>query len=295
VFLLACWPLALIPFRLSAAAWIGGTGVLWFASVRRLLPRAAGLPVIAAAFTPMWLNAMVGQTGFLTAALFGFALRWLDRRPLCAGAAFGMLCYKPQFGMMVPVMLAATGRWRVFGAAAGTVALAVALSVAAFGTATWQAFLNEPALVHRFLHREEAGSMISATGAVLSLHGPEWLAYAVQAAISVLAAAALIAAVRITGRRCPLGAFLCTCSVLASPWLHRYDLVLLAVPIAWMVTEGRRTGFLPWEKFGLLVVYVFPVVSFAVFVGLEKTIDLPFVMLLLLLLWRRAVRRGPVG
>jgi hypothetical protein len=83
--------------------------------------------------------------------------------------------------------------------------------------------------------------------------------------------------------------------VLASPWLHRYDLVLLAVPIAWMVTEGRRTGFLPWEKFGLLVVYVFPVVSFAVFVGLEKTIDLPFVMLLLLLLWRRAVRRGPVG
>ena len=47
----------------------------------------------------------------------------LDRRPLVAGMLFGLLAYKPQFGLMIPLALAAGGRWRRFAAAAATVAL----------------------------------------------------------------------------------------------------------------------------------------------------------------------------
>ncbi len=36
-----------------------------------------------------------GHNGFLTAALFGFALVQLDRRPIVAGILFGLIAYKP--------------------------------------------------------------------------------------------------------------------------------------------------------------------------------------------------------
>ena len=49
------------------------------------------------------------------AALIAFALVQLDRRPVLAGILFGLLAYKPQFGLMIPLVLIATQRWRAFG------------------------------------------------------------------------------------------------------------------------------------------------------------------------------------
>jgi hypothetical protein len=47
---------------------------------------------------------------------------WLDRKPLPAGIPLGLLTPKPQLGALFPVMLVASGRWRVF-----LVALAMAI------------------------------------------------------------------------------------------------------------------------------------------------------------------------
>jgi len=41
----------------------------------------------------------------------------LERRPVAAGLLFGLLCYKPHFGLLVPVALASGGYWRSFAAA----------------------------------------------------------------------------------------------------------------------------------------------------------------------------------
>ncbi len=41
-----------------------------------------------------------------------------------AGVLIGLLAYKPQFGLLIPLVLAVSGRWRVFAAAAATVAAA---------------------------------------------------------------------------------------------------------------------------------------------------------------------------
>ena len=43
--------------------------------------------------------------------------------------------------------------------------------------------------------------------------------------------------------------------LLATPYSYVYDLVMLIVPLCWLIREGMKTGFLPWEKFGLAVVY----------------------------------------
>src|SRR3984957_13263724 len=73
--------------------------------------------LLALAFPAVLVNLGHGQNGFLTAALLGGALAVLDRRPLGAGILFGLVAYKPQFGLMIPLVLAATGRWRSFAAA----------------------------------------------------------------------------------------------------------------------------------------------------------------------------------
>ena len=38
---------------------------------------------------------------------------WLDRRPVAAGVLIGLLTLKPQLGILFPVMLIASARWRV--------------------------------------------------------------------------------------------------------------------------------------------------------------------------------------
>ena len=58
---------------------------------------------------PCSINIGHGHNGFLTAALLGGALVVLDRRPVLAGILFGLLVYKPQFGLMIPIVLAASG------------------------------------------------------------------------------------------------------------------------------------------------------------------------------------------
>ena len=66
----------------------------------------------------MLINIGHGQNGFLTAALLGGALVVLDRRPLVAGILLGLLAYKPQYGVCSRIVLAVSGRWRSFAAAA---------------------------------------------------------------------------------------------------------------------------------------------------------------------------------
>jgi hypothetical protein len=56
--------------------------------------------LVASAFPAVFINVGHGQNGFLTAALLGGALHWLDRKPWLAGILIGMLAYKPQFGVL---------------------------------------------------------------------------------------------------------------------------------------------------------------------------------------------------
>ena len=90
----------------------------------------------------VFVNLGHGHNGFLTAALMAFALINLDTRPILAGVLFGLLAYKPQFGLMIPLVLLATGRWRTLFAAGATVVLLVIAATLAFGFETWRAFFR---------------------------------------------------------------------------------------------------------------------------------------------------------
>src|SRR4029077_10754332 len=79
--------------------------------------------LLALAYPAVFVNLGHGHNGFLTAALIGFALGQRARRRVLPEIVSGLLAYKPQFGLMIPLVLIATGRWRTVFAAAATVAL----------------------------------------------------------------------------------------------------------------------------------------------------------------------------
>jgi hypothetical protein len=84
-------------------------------------------------------NFLNGQSGFLSAGLILGATRILMKHPLAAGALFGLLTYKPQLGVMVPVALLAARQWKCVASATLTTALMIAATSWRFGVGAWVA------------------------------------------------------------------------------------------------------------------------------------------------------------
>jgi hypothetical protein len=57
------------------------------------------------------------------------------------------------------------------------------------------------------------------------------------------------------------GALLALSALLCTPFLLDYDLVCLAIPLAWIAAQVPRTGWFGWEKIVLLAAYLLPLVA----------------------------------
>jgi arabinofuranan 3-O-arabinosyltransferase len=240
---------------------------MYLAAVRAIMGERLGI-LIACAFPAVMWNMLVGQNGFLTAALIGFILLTLDTRPIVAGVLLGLLTYKPQFGILFPLVLAANGQWRVLAAASATAAVLVAASAAVFGLAAWSAFFTWlPATSEIILGDGRAGlnKLQSLFGVLRWLGAGTTTAFIAQ---GLLIAACALALVMITrDRRVPnevKSAALATGALLATPYLYMYDFPVLMIPLAFLLRLGLREGFLPGELAAMVaacgLVLVFPVV-----------------------------------
>jgi alpha-1,2-mannosyltransferase len=263
VFLMIASLLALLPYGWALALWMMATMPVYLAAIRAIMPGREAM-MAALAFPGVFVTLGHGQNGFLTAGLFGGGLVLLDKRPYLAGILFGLMAYKPQLGVLIPLALLAGGYWRTIFAAALTVAMTVAASYLLFGMETWQAFVDSFKLTRGIiLEQGNTGweKIQSIFSAVRMLGGSIELAYVAQAIFALAAAAVVISA----WRRKPgielMGAVLVTASLMVTPYVLDYDLVLLALPIAWLAALGLRNGFLPWEKFTLLTVFLLPLLS----------------------------------
>jgi alpha-1,2-mannosyltransferase len=240
VYLILCAALAHLPYLVAFVLFIAATLVFYLAVARRILyDRSITALVVLAAFPMVFWAIGLGQNAFLTAALFGMATLSIDRRPVAAGLLFGLLCYKPHFGLLLPIALAAGGYWRSFTAAAASAGTLVLVSLLLFGWETWHAFFVTAGASHAVY---ESGRILFAGfanpfGAVRLLGGPVTLAYAVQVTAS-LAAAALVFIVW----RCRLSlptraAVLAAASVVAAPVVIFYDLMLGTIAACWLVRD----------------------------------------------------------
>ena len=141
LFFFVAAPLALLPYVWAFILWVAGSLVVYSFAVSRIA--RSQLTLILACATPaVFINALCGQNGALTAALMGAALLCLERRPVMSGILIGLLSYKPQFGILFPVILIAGGYWRTLIAAAVASIAGMLASTLVFGGETLRAFLH---------------------------------------------------------------------------------------------------------------------------------------------------------
>jgi hypothetical protein len=252
------YPLGFLPYPAGFAAWIAATFALYLAAVCAILPRPAAVIAAITPF-PVFFNVLAGQGGFLSAALVGLALATLERRPLFAGCLLGLLTYKPQLGILVPVALAAGRYWRAFVAAAASGILLAAAAAIAFGADTWPAFAG--ALGERAASLSEAQSqafvaaLVSVFGTLRSIGVSAEVSWLAQLLVTA-AAAVTVATLWARPIAYPLkAAALAVAAVVASPHTHGYDVVVLTIAAAFLVKDGLAAGFLRGERTLLLLAW----------------------------------------
>jgi hypothetical protein len=233
--LLFIWPFGLLPYLLAFVLWT----LLGFAAFLFAL-RAGGIArehlLLVAVAPAVAINVFIGQNGFFTAALLICGLANLDRRPVLSGALFGILTIKPQLGLLLPLVLVLTGRWRAIVSAAVTTAMLVGATAFLYGPEVWTEFLAKVVPQQRYLQEHGEGLLFlqipSAIYAARMIGLPLGTAWAAQVAVS----GAAIAAVAWTywRRRDPVlsVSLLIAAIFLASPYTLNYDMVLLGWPIA---------------------------------------------------------------
>jgi arabinofuranan 3-O-arabinosyltransferase len=229
-------PLALIPYVPALVLW---TCAGWFAFYRALrIAMPSGRTLLLALATPaVLINAIAGQNGTWTAALFGAGLGLLERRPMLAGGLLGLMIYKPQLGILIPVALMAGGRWRACAAAAGTSAGLIIVAAIWFGPDLFADYLRQLGALRQLILEDGTGvwhRMLSVFVAARRLGADVTVAYAAQAAA---AAVALLAVAIVWYRDASFGvrnATLVLGTCLATPYLQDYDLVFGAFVVVWL-------------------------------------------------------------
>ncbi len=275
IFLLVATPLAMMPYPLALAVWQCSSFALYLFAIGAILRVArrdsetiaqVWLPA-AAAFPAVFINLGHGQNGFLTAGLLGTALVTLPRRPFLSGILFGLCTYKPQFGLLIPFALIAGGHWRtVLTAAVTGIALALT-SHLAFGGDIWWAFAASTETSRKLLLEQgDVGfeKLQSVFAAVRMWGGGISLAYAMQVAVSLMALGSVALAWRSRTDHDLKAALLIIGTLLGSPHVLDYDLLILAPAIAFLVSAGRTGGFRDYDISVLAFAWIAPLFARAV-------------------------------
>ena len=286
-FMLLLMPLGALPYLAALFVWQSLTLTFFVTMVVRLAGRSEAI-LLTLAFPAVFVTLGHGQNAFLTAGLFAGTLFYLDRKPVVAGLLIGLLTFKPHLGVLIPIVLMESRRWRVFFYAIVASVSFAALSWVVLGPETWGAFfastgkaatvLNEgmvPFYKMQSLYTSLRAAGLVA-GAAYVLHG----ALALGAAMTVLWVWRRQVDIRLKSAALGAGALLMT------PFLLDYDLAILVVPIACLPSYGLSFGFRPGLINLLCLAWLAPImVRF-----LNFLVAIPWTSLLLLALLYQIVR-----
>jgi hypothetical protein len=219
--------------------------------------------------------------------LLGGGAVLVRERPWLAGALFGLAVIKPQFGLLVPVVLLLTGERRVIAAAVLTATLLSAGATLIFGPKVWVDWFHLTSAAQAAMDNGAVGfaKMQSPFAAARLLAVPISLAYGLQGIVTL----AVVACVAFAswGRRYDLdvAALMLAGAPLVTPFVLDYDMVLLGFPLIWLGGQDFR----PWEKLVFVATFIAPVFArpLAMTVGIPI---MPFTLIaFFIILLRRAV------
>ena len=287
-FLLVLLPFAAMPY---VPAWLVFNLVsagLFLLVFRQVLP-VSGAWLVALGAPATFLCIIAGQLGFLVAALTGATLLLMDRRPIMAGASLGLLTIKPQYGVLFPLLLIATGRWRVFSVASIATLVLIGVSAAVFGVEAWQAFFRS-LTGETFNILLEGGAdwtkLQSFYACFYLLTGRERLAMGLHLACAIAVAAVVVWVWKSRASEGVRSAAAVAGSFLMTPYAYAYDAVTVVLAAAFLAREVVTRGALPWERLLICLAVAAPASFFV-----TASFATPAAMLTLLAL---AVRRARV-
>jgi len=236
--------LARLTYATAFLAWISLTFAFYGTTLAAIAKSRAALVL---AFAAPWTlaNLMVGQNGLFTAALIGIVLLNLERRPLVSAIALACLAYKPQFGLLFPLALAAGGYWRAFGWACVAIIVIFALSGIVFGFDTFSAFVNElPKSTRTLLAEGGTGwnKLQSTYGIMRWLGNVDWVAWTAHAVVAIGAAAAIVILWRSGADFALKAAGLCAGVLLVTPYVFAYDFAILGIAYTFLYRARRYDG-----------------------------------------------------
>ena len=273
-------PLALLPFGVALLVWTLGGGLAVYALLRRLLDKSTALFVMLG--TPaLFVNAVFGQTGALTAVFFGGGLLLLNTHPLTAGILLGLLSFKPHLGLLLPVALVFGGHWRAFMGASLSVITLFMASAAVIGVDAWMAFPERIADMQTIitLHGQGLWHRIPTTFISARLLGFEAnLAWGFHIPVALIALITVARVWKSDVLPSSKAVVLVLATLLATPYAWDYDMVVLTVVVAWRFKDG---DFRPWEASTLVLAMLLPFILAPLAKGLGVPIG-PVVLLLAL-------------
>ena len=179
-----------------------------------------------------------GQTGYLSGALMVAGLRLLPARPLLAGVMFGLLTYKPQLGVLLPVALLAMGGWRTIAAAVATFAVLAAAAGYAYGFNLWGLWAHS-LVEYATRFKSVVGYMPTIYANAILLGAWRSVAWGLQLIVSIPVAIVVWRAWR-QGPNPRAAALLVVGTFLATPHAFNYDLPMLTMGLVWYFAERLR-------------------------------------------------------
>lgn len=242
--MLLALPFGQIGYLWALLLWtLFGLAVLVPLAARHLNDQRA---LIALMLSPAAVFCLIsGQSALIATAIFIGIFTQLDRRPIVAGILIGLLTIKPQLGVLFPFMLIASGRWRVFFAAAAAALALAALSVALFGVKPWLDFvqLGLPAQ-NIVLHDPDGIATPYYPTVFMNLRGigtPYAFAMTAQLCFSAAAIAAVIWTFRTRAGADwrILFALFVGCAIAAVPYLLVYDTLPLTLAALALLAAGQ--------------------------------------------------------
>ncbi|MEE8517056.1 MAG: glycosyltransferase family 87 protein [Alphaproteobacteria bacterium] len=254
-------PLGIFALLPALAVFLGTSLVLYVAALA-WGARKSRLAVLASPAVLM--NAVIGQNGFLTAALLVGGLRLMARHPMVGGALIGILTIKPQLGILVPFALIAARQWAaLLGATVSALALFL-VSLALGGSEIWLAWLDLlPGFAANTAGNIDTASrlMISPAAALATLGVEARTAQLIQIPITLVVIGVIWRVCRRHGLTSMTVAAVCAGTLLATPFAYFYDLTIAATATVLLAEEALRRGMRGGEAFILLLAWAMPVIA----------------------------------
>lgn len=296
-FLLLVYPFALLPYEYSLYFWMSLTLLAYAFTIYNIAPHKVSV-FLALGFPGVLMNLQWGQNGFLNTFYLGLGLYLVEINPIISGLLFAMLCYKPQYAFLPFLVLLIGRHWKTLFWSLFFLVTMITLSMLAFGFSIWQKYIASIPAISRAITNDWINInaiQLSTYSLVRLLTGNGYWPTICQTIVSIMIIILVCWSwmhVKNHYLRCTI---LSTGVLLSTPYVLQYDLVLLAIPIAFFGWDVYRRGWLKGEAILLGFLYLLPVLNSLIIEASGFQITPIALIIFLIMTVRRIVTLNALG